>query len=361
MTIPHYGPAQRHFVHLLIDWDCVEYRLKRYPAIGRTFPLTVLKKYEEKKPYYCHYMAWRLGTWCDESSLQRLEELLCCAEALDHWDREKESLVKSTDFGTFWSLVWQLQVAEYLCGIGTEVSWTKSGPDLTAAVGGERWFVECYTYHKSFGLFLFLEELLLKIDKSIRTSYDLWRQFSLPKEEPDQTPFLDTILSPFLEPSYLTTKKEEAKRRYPVLLYEDPNSSSSLRVSVEGDASGEYFPLDKKLGNEEAYLEVALREAVKAKQGKNRLAEHHPNLVATNYALSVDYQLAKSSSSSFLDSGPNIDVLTVSAVGIDERLTRKKLAVKGINNSRQVNRVSLNRIVEISGSRKYYSPTCAPR
>ena len=349
MTIPHHGPAQRHFVHQLINWDRVEERRERYPAIGRTFPLDILRKYEERPPYYCHYMAWRLGTWGDESesSFQLLEELLCCAEALDHWEQEKKSLVNSPDFGTFWSLIWQLQVAEYLCAIGTEVSWAKSGPDLTVTVGGEPWFVECYAYRKSFGLFLFLEELLLKIDPSVHTSYDLWRQFSLPRDSA-RTPFLDTILSPFLDPNYLTTKKGEAKQKYPVFLYKDPNST--LRVYVEGDDTGEYSSPDEKLGDEEAYLEVALKEAVKAKQGKNRLAEHHPNLVATNYALSMDYQLAKNSSSSFLDSRPDIDVLTVSAVGIDKRLTREKLTVKGINNSRQVNRVSLNRIVEISGS-----------
>ena len=357
MTMPHNNPAQRHFVHELIDWDRVEERRKRYPAIGRTFPLDILRKYEERSPYYCHYMAWRLGTWCDESSLQRLEELLCRAEALNHWDHEKEPLVKSADFGTFWSLVWQLQVAEYLREIGTEVSWAKSGPDLTVTVGGERWFVECYTYHKSFGLFLFLqEELLLKIDQSLRASYDRCLRFSLPQNPKDQTSFLDKILSPFLDPTYLTTKKEEAKKQYPVLLYKDRNSS--LRVYVKGDGSGVYSSPDEdeKIGDEKTYLEVALEEAIKAKQDKNRLAEHHPNLVATNYALSMDYQQASNSPHTnnspgpFLDHRSNIDVLAVSTIGINERLTREKLEVAEINSAHQVNRVSLNRIVEISGS-----------
>lgn len=363
MTMPHNNPAQRHFVHQLIDWDRVEERRKRYPAIGRTFPLDILRKYEECSPYYCHYMAWRLGTWGDdsESSFQLLEELLCCAEALNHWDHEKESLVKSADFGTFWSLVWQLQVAEYLCGIGTEVSWAKSekhaAPDLTVTVDGEPCFVECYAYRKSFGLFLFLqEELLLKIDPSLRACYDLWQPFQLPQKPKDQTLFLDTILSPFLDPTYLMAKKEEVKKQYPVLLYKDPNSS--LHVYVDGDGSGVYNPLadipEKQCGEKKQkpkpYPEVALQEAVNAKQNKNNLAQHCPNLVAVNYALSSDYQLASHSPSPFLNSGPNIDVLTGSAVGINERLTKEKLKVKGINNSRQVNRVALNRIVEIPGS-----------
>ena len=352
MTMPPHEPAQRHFVHQLIDWECVTSRLECYPAIGRTFPLKILKKYDERPPYYCHYMAWRLGTWWNESLFQRLEELLCCAEALDHWDHEKKSLVNSPDFGEFWSLVWQLQVAEYLCTIGTEVSWAKSGPDLTVMVGEERWFVECYSYRKSFGLFLFLqEELLLKIDPSLCTSYDLCLPFQLPQEL-DRTVFLDTILSPFLDPSYLTTKKEKAREKYPVPLYEDPNSS--LRVSVKGDNIDAYEPdnLPRGVGNEEAYLQVALEEAVKAKKKSNCLAEKHPNLVAANYALSMDYQIAKDSPRtqnslrSSLDCGPNIDVLAVSAVGIDKRLTRETLKVAGTSSSHQVNHVSLNRIAD---------------
>ncbi len=348
MTMPCHYPAQRHFVHRFIDWDRVEYRLKRYPAIGRTFPLSVLQKYDERPPYYCHYMAWRLGTWedWDGSQFQRLEELLCCAEALDHWDHEKRSLVNSPDFGEFWSLVWQLQVAEYLCGIGTDVSWTKSGPDLTVTVGGECCFVECYSYRKSFGLFLFLqEELLLQIDPSLRASYDLCSPFQLPQNPEGQTLFLNTILSPFLDPTYLTTKKEEARQKS-VLLYEDPNSS--LRVYAEGEDPG----APGGVGDQEAYLKVVLQEAVKAKQNTNRLTEHHPNLVAVNYALSIDYQLAENSprtkNSLRFNSGPNIDVLTVSAVGIDKRLTREKLKVAGINNSRQANYKSLKRIADQS-------------
>ena len=356
MTMPHHAPAQRHFVHQFIDWGRVECRLERYPAIRRTFPLKILKKYGERPPYYCHYMAWRLGTWSEEPLFQRLEELLCCAEALDHWEQEKKSLVNSPNFGEFWSLVWQLQVAEYLRTIGTEVCWTKSGPDLTVTIGKERWFVECYSYRKSFGLFLFLqEELLLKIDPSLRTSYDLCLPFRLPQES-DQSLFLDTILSPLLDSTYLVTKKEEAEHQYPVILHEDP--SSSLYVYVEGDDTDAYMPgiIPRRVGDPEAYLRVVLQEAVNAKRNSNRLAEHHPNLVATNYVLSVDYQLARNSPRTensrrtFLESGPNIDVLTVSTAGINERLTREKLKIAGVNSSHQVNRVSLNRIAEISGS-----------
>ena len=129
MTTPQHEPAQRQLVHQLIDWERVRYRLERYPAIGRAFPLTTLKERCEKPPYYCHYMAFRLDTWCDESQFQRLEELLSCAVSLTNWKHEK-SLLYSADYAEFWSLVWQLQVAEHLCQVGTDVSWAKSGPDL---------------------------------------------------------------------------------------------------------------------------------------------------------------------------------------------------------------------------------------
>ena len=28
--------------------------------------MEMLREHEEKSPYYCHYMSWRLGTWEDE-------------------------------------------------------------------------------------------------------------------------------------------------------------------------------------------------------------------------------------------------------------------------------------------------------
>ena len=181
MTTLQHKPAQREFVHRLIDWKRVRCRLQRYPAIRRAFPLTTLEQRSESPPYYCHYMSWRLGTWENESRFRRLEDLLGCTEALPNWEHEKRSLVSSTDFAEFWSLVWQLQVAEHLCKVGTDVRWAESGPDLSVKVGAERWYVECYTPRKSFGLLRFIEELLRKLDSDIRISYDLCLPFQLPQ------------------------------------------------------------------------------------------------------------------------------------------------------------------------------------
>lgn len=346
MTTLEHEPAQRQLVHRLLDWERVTSRRERYPAIGRAFPLDTLKNGRERPPSYCHYIAWRLGIWPndDEPLVQRLEELLRCAEKLPNWEHEK-SLLSDTDFAVFWSLVWQLQVAEYLHKIGRDVSWAQSGPDLSVEVGGKRWFVECYIYHKSFGLSQFLNELLKNIDPAICTDYDRCLPFSLPSDR-DRKLFLDEVLSPFLDPAYLANAKERAEQEYPVVLYKHPDSS--LCVYVKG--SGDYMPGNNVVGHPESYLNVALKEALRAKRNSNDLKNHHPNLLAVNYLLSEDYQLAKSSRGTLPlpDNNRNIDVLTVSAAGIDERLTREKLEVVKGGRSRHVNHKNLNRIARIN-------------
>lgn len=320
-------PAQRELVHWLIDWNRIRSRHERYPAIRQAFPLETMKKGCERPPYYCHYMAWRLGTWTDESLFQRLEELLSCADTIANWETER-SLISDSDFSTFWSLVWQLQVAEYLHGIGEDVCWAKSGPDLSVLVGHKCWYVECYTYQKSFALLNFLEELLERIDPAIRIKHNRCLPFSLPNGR-DRERFLHEVLAPFLDPVCLAKHKTDAEQEYPVILYKYPDSS--LHVYVKGSDADAYIPgrIPNEVGDPKSYLEIALREAVRAKRNSNDLARHHPNLVAVNYLLSTDYQLAESSrrTSALAEIDSNIDVLTVSAVGIDERLTREKLEV----------------------------------
>ena len=352
MTTLEHGPVQRQLVHRLIDWERIAARRERYPAIGRAFPLETLKTGCERPPYYCHYMAWRLGAWpdVDERLFQRLEELLRCAKEIPNWEHEK-SLLTDAEFSVFWSLVWQLQVAEYLREIGEDVSWAKSGPDLSVKIGGERWFVECYTYQKSFGLLNFLEELLLRLEPDIRTDYDRCLPFSLPRDG-DRELFLDKIMSPFLDPDYLANAKESAGHEYPVVLYKDPDSS--LFVYVEGSDVDAYRPgrIPNVNGSPEAHLETALREALKNKQTRNKLKNHHPNLLAVNYSLSEDYQLAESSRETppLAEIDPNIDVLARSKVGIDGRLSREKLEVVIGGRSLHVNHANLNRIARINNS-----------
>lgn len=328
MKVIDSNPAQRQLVHEFIDWKIVEQRLQRFPAIGRAFTVDHLRSCQETAPFYCHYMAWRLGTWNNESSFARIEELLAGAEKLPCWAAELSNW-KSPDFSNFWSLIWQLQVAEYLCEIGSNVKWAPSGgPDLSAKVGSETWYVECYAYRKSFGLLLFIEELLQQVDASLRVQYDLCMPFSLPTDDA-RSEFLNRTLSDFTKPEYIDRARSMAQKKYPVLLL-PPKDENSLVVYMAGPDHEAYVPciVPNCTGDSQKYFDVVLSEAIRAKQNANRLVTHRPNLVAVNLSLSQDAQFALNRaddlqlSISEVELGLNLDALAVATVGIDERLER---------------------------------------
>ena len=318
----------------LINWDRIKSRLICYPAIERAFPIETLTKQCESPPYYCHYMSWRLGAFYNESIFQRLEQLLCCAEALNDWESERNMLTTG-EFADFWSLCWQLQVAEHLCAVGTDVRWNKSGPDLSVQVGNKRWYVECYTPRKSFGLLEFIKEVLQKLDLAVETEYNLCLPFRLPQNT-CRNKFLDKILNPFLDSGYLAKAKEDAKASYPVILYNEPKDDpdNPLYIYVDGDDGNAYAPgiVPDQVGDTKSYVELALREVVTNKRDSNALGEKHPNLLAVNFLLNMDFQVAYMLSDrlqipALPDISPNIDALAVSIVGIDEQLTKEKLKV----------------------------------
>ena len=318
-------PARRQLIEKFIDWRIIERRLQRFSAIDRAFPLKLLKSCQDVPPYYCHYMAWRLGTWESDSSFARLDELLTGAEKLPCWSGEKP-LLTSPDFSEFWSLFWQLQVAEYLSEIGTNVQWAlKGGPDLSVQIESETWYVECYSYRKSFGLMLFIEELLQQVDSSIRVEYDLCLPFSLPTDH-ERSGFLDRTLAEFTNPAYIKRARAKALAQYPVLL--QPKGENSLVVYMDGPDPEAYIPgiLPSRTGDPQDYLDVALNEAIHAKENANSLATHRPNLVAVNLSLSKDAQFALNRAHDFKLSipdaqlGPNLDALAVAVIGIDARL-----------------------------------------
>lgn len=299
--------------------------------------MEAMEKCADSSPYYCHYMSWRLGTWQDESLFERLNDLISCAETLPNWQEEKRPLVASADFAEFWSLVWQLQVAEHLCRVGTDVRWMKgeggvASPDLAATVAGQQWFVECYSQRKSFGVLGFLEDILPRLGRDISTSYDACLPFQLPMDR-ERTLFLDEVLGRFLNGDVLADAREEARTRYPVVLYKHPGSS--LYVYLEGDEVYDYRPgvVPNRTGSPRFYVQRALQEAVKAKENSNGLRFHRPNLLAVSFLLGSDFQAAIALREQGVITemapqlGPNIDVLAVSTVGIDERLTREGLAV----------------------------------
>ena len=326
--MPYTYPAQHQLVQKYIDWELAESRLSKYEAIGRCFPMSLLKSHQETQPYFCHYMAWRLGTFWSDSIFAHFNELLAHAESLPNWASET-SLIKSPDFSDFWSLLWQLQVAEYLSRIGSNVQWLKSGPDLSAEIEGEKWFIECYCYRKSFGLLLFIEEILELIHPLLRTSYDMCLPFSLPRNR-EISEFLNRVLSDFLDPVYLKNALEQAEQQYPVILYE---GESSLVIYAESMNSDAYMPgiIPNNTGRPETYMQVALREAIAAKCNANSLAQHRPNMLVVNFLMSQDFQISYnqaiqgSNSITTLELGSNIDAFAVSTIGINQRLTCENL------------------------------------
>jgi len=76
-------PAQKILVHKYIDWQRVEERLIRYKNIGSNYNIAEFKKSADKPPYYCHYLAWRLGTWNNEDFFKYYDQLLGVGAALD--------------------------------------------------------------------------------------------------------------------------------------------------------------------------------------------------------------------------------------------------------------------------------------
>ena len=107
-----------------------------------------------------------------------------------------------------------------------------------------------------------------------------------------------------------------------------------MKVYVEGDDIDAYTSgiIPSTVGSPEGYLKVAVQEAANAKRNSNALDQHRPNLVAVNYLLSADYQLATSSRRTAatvldVDAGRSIDALTISVVGIDQRLTKQKFKI----------------------------------
>ncbi len=316
--------------------------------------MTLLRKYEEREPYFSHYMSWRLGTFQNEAPFERLDDLLRLAESLPNWKQERKSLVGSADYSEFWSLVWQLQVAEHLSSVGSEVAWASpkaASPDLSALVDGQRCFVECYAPRKSFGLLSFIEHLVSLVDRNIRVSYDRCLPFRLAGNS-SETAFVDQVLKRCLASDRLAQARREAETQYPVVLFKDEDSS--LYVYLEGENADAYMPgiVPNQTGSPEHYLELVLREALEAKRCANGLKEHRPNLLAVNYLLSTDFQLAEAlrglpAAQIDAEVGASIDALAVSTVGIDDRLSKEGLKV--VSDSRAVN-VAVKRIAtRVSG------------
>jgi hypothetical protein len=285
-------PAQKILVRKYLDWDRVSNRLSRYEYIGKYYDFKALQDCSEKSPYYCHYLAWRLGTWLNENVFIFLNELLKNGSKLPNWKEKIENEPPNKRYGyeNFFHFLWELQVANFFSEIkGVSVEWTTSGPDIKISSNGKTFYIDCYTFTKSFAIELFIEELLLQIHPSIRVLHTPRIKFSLPKDNGVNN-FLDEIFRPYLDPHFIESKVKETEKEYPVLL--PPQGINNLYIYIEGNNPDNYIPdrLPNASGIPEDYLRICLKEAICSKQ--KQLSNYHPNILAVNYLLSGDFQIA---------------------------------------------------------------------
>lgn len=278
-----------------LDWEKVGERLERYQYIAKFFPMNTLQSCVETPPYYCHYLGWRLGTWKNEKWFEFFDDLLMESVKLPGWNNGR--IPRGCQFESFWSFIWELQTAVFfskMLAIRTE--WQKNGPDLKVTVDNVDLYIECTTYHKSFGLEEFISELFNCINPDIQVTHTLFCIYSLPKNKEIEN-FLDDLFKPYLDPSFLTNKMEEVQRKSPLLLNELPEINN-FYVYLENDKIDENnYDLANKLymtGDPEEYLKVAFNEILNNKADSNSLSTSRPNLLMVNFLLGDDWQIARS-------------------------------------------------------------------
>ncbi len=285
-------PAHKILVHRYLQMERVEARLSQYHHIAAHYRVDDFIRCSEQAPYYCHYLAWRLGVWDSPEWCSFLDDLFATAMLLDGWNngKVKKGLFKDCRYEALWQLLWELQVAKFFTGIeGAEVQWLNAGPDLKISTVHGSFYIECYTYTKSFGIMEFISELFSQIDPRISVQHAVFNKLSLPKDN-NTDAFLDRVFRPILE--------QPALQENTVL-----SRADNFIVYVKGDdplaePPSELVTLLMNTGNPEKYLQVALPEALGAKIDENHrltngLEDHHPHVLAINFLLSPDYQVAQ--------------------------------------------------------------------
>jgi hypothetical protein len=287
------SPAHKTCIERYLDWAQVNERLARYEHIRSSYPINYLKCCSDKRPYYCHYLAWRLGTWPNEELFEFMDDLFATGSSLNNYRVATKSLRRSCMFGEFWGLIWQLQIAKFFCREGVQVEWMKSGPDLKVELGDEVFYVECFTYRKSFGIEEFIRELFLRLNDQIRVEHIQCIGFSLPDESGRLEVVLDELFRPYLDSAFLEAKLKQAKLEHPVLL-PIPNGVNNLHVYIEGNEAGNYVSnrIPNSIGDHKTYLRHSIDDALNKKRNSNRLGDHHPNVLAVNYLLDGCFQMA---------------------------------------------------------------------
>lgn len=319
--------AYRELVHRCIDWNRIRSRLSRYPEIAQHFPEPVLRSCSDKPPCYCHYMAWRLGTWPTETYTENMEGMLSAASLIDNWQQEFRQHQNSCDFSKYWSLLWQMQVADFFKTRGARLSWNTAGPDLSVEDREGQFFVECYAYQKSHSIEKFIREVLRRVDERIRVEHRAYLPFSLPKNR-DTAGFLDELFRPFLKPRFVDQEIQAADQCWPRLI-PVPSGAENFFIYIEGPSDA-YQPgvLPNSTGDPSSYLQDCISKAIGNKEDANKLAMNRPNLLAINYLLSDEFFTAEERRKELneglpaLDLGSNLDAVLYSSAGVDKPLSQ---------------------------------------
>lgn len=284
-----------YYVNKFINWELIEKRLNQFKYLRKYFPISLLKKHSHSKPYYCHYMSWRLGTWPDncDKTFQFIDDLLKESEKFHNWEKEK-NLMNSNDFATFWGLLWQMQVGYYLKNILSfeEVCWNsnkKGGPDLVIKKDNLKYYVECYAFLKSYYIDNFLSELLTLINPKIGLKNQIYLKHRLLTDN-NISLFLDEILERLCDEVYLKRKIKEADDKYPVMIFNSPERN--LYIYIEGNNIEKYAPnvLPTGGGDPNLFAGHMVNEAIKNKSKSNKLRDCHPNFLMINFLISADFQ-----------------------------------------------------------------------
>ena len=329
MTGPASFPLHAHaaLIERIFDqqqaWQRIERRLRMYPSIAKHFDLDMMRAAQGTRPFHAHYMAWRLGTWRNERNFEVLDGLLQHAASLPDWEKEA-SLLTSTDFGVYWALVWQLQVAARLARVGKDVCWLGGHcPDLRVQVDGKPLFVECYSFQKRFGLLAFIEELSRWVDEDITIERNLAFPISFGRDQSGRPrsneDFLHDLFQGLQQEGVLDSARARARVRSPVDL-PMPVGTNNLALVMNGPGQRVLSLGRNSSGEPEHFLDHVVSEVLRSKTGQNALAAMRPNVVAVSQLVGPDYQISRSLRPNYVPSAhlpDDIDALALSVTSID--------------------------------------------
>ena len=102
-------------------------RCHAYPRLGLLVPERVEDVENDKEPWFCHGLGWRLATWGSDVAFARLESLLALAESVPGWGHEWRANwagERLADFERFFHLLWMLQCGEFFLQENANVSFS---------------------------------------------------------------------------------------------------------------------------------------------------------------------------------------------------------------------------------------------